>query len=75
MYVDYRPKKSPPSGPALPTRQSLRLRNKDPDGVPLPDPPPEMYQSVDEHVSTGQSMAKKALIRLSFDRKAATLIL
>ncbi|XP_078366574.1 WD repeat-containing protein 76-like isoform X1 [Oculina patagonica] len=44
-----RPKKTPPAGPALPTRQSLRLRNKDPDGVALPDPPQEMYQSVDEH--------------------------
>ncbi len=52
MYVEYRPKKTPPAGPALPTRQSLRLRNKDPDGVALPDPPQEMYQSVDEHVST-----------------------
>ena len=35
----------------LPTRQSLRLRNKDPDGVTLPDLPIKQ-EPVDEHVST-----------------------
>ena len=35
----------------LPTRQSLRLRNKDPDGVTLPDLPIK-HEPVDEHVST-----------------------
>lgn len=50
VYVDCRPKKSPQAGPVLPTRQSLRQRNKAPDGVPLPDPPQEMNQPVDEHV-------------------------
>jgi len=46
-----RPKKSLPSIPALPTRQSLRLQNKDPDGVALPDSPKNnsFSQPVDEH--------------------------
>ncbi|KAJ7380972.1 WD repeat-containing protein 76 [Desmophyllum pertusum] len=44
-----RPKMSPQAGPVLPTRQSLRQRNKAPDGVPLPDLPQEMNQPVDEH--------------------------
>jgi len=44
-----RPKKSSQIGPLLPTRQSLRLRNKDPDGIALPDQPLEMSQAVDEH--------------------------
>ena len=35
----------------LPTRQSLRLRNKDPDGVTLPDLPIKQ-EPVDQHVST-----------------------
>lgn len=43
-----RPKKSS-QGPLLPTRQSLRLRNKDPDGITLPDQPLEISQPVDEH--------------------------
>lgn len=48
---DFRPKKSSQIGPLLPTRQSLRLRNKDPDGIALPDQPLEMSEAVDEHVS------------------------
>lgn len=44
-----RPKKSSQVGPLLPTRQSLRLRNKDPDGIALPDQPLEISQPVDEH--------------------------
>lgn len=51
MHFDYRPKKSSQVGPLLPTRQSLRLRNKDPSGIALPDQPLEMSQPVDEHVS------------------------
>lgn len=51
MHFDYRPKKSAQVGPLLPTRQSLRLRNKDPSGIALPDQPLEMSQPVDEHVS------------------------
>ena len=50
----FRPKKSPQSEPALPTRQSLRLQNKDPTGVTLPDSPKNnnsYSQPVDEHVS------------------------
>ena len=48
----------------LPTRQSLRLRNKDPDGVTLPDLPIKQ-EPVDEHVSTKKimewSMSEKSL--------------
>ncbi|KAM7436162.1 WD repeat-containing protein 76 [Porites harrisoni] len=43
-----RPKKNPREAPMLPTRQSLRLRNKDPDGVTLPDLPIKQ-EPVDEH--------------------------
>jgi len=51
MFFDYRPKKSSKAGPLLPTRQSLRLRNKDPNGIVLPDQPLDISQPVDEHVS------------------------
>lgn len=44
-----RPKKSSKVGPLLPTRQSLRLRNKDPNGIALPDQPLEISQPVNEH--------------------------
>lgn len=45
-----RPKKSVQAAPALPTRQSLRIRKKDPSGVLLPEPSnAEIHQSVDEH--------------------------
>ena len=39
----------------LPTRQSLRLRNKDPDGVTLPELPIKQ-EPVDEHVSTKKKL-------------------
>ena len=51
MFFDFRPKKSPQVGQLLPTRQSLRLRNKDPNGIALPDQQLEISQPVDEHVS------------------------
>lgn len=54
MYFSSRPKKSSQVGPLLPTRQSLRLRNKDPDGIALPDQPLEISQPVDEHVSNNK---------------------
>ncbi|CAH3162855.1 unnamed protein product [Porites evermanni] len=44
-----RPKKNFREAPMLPTRQSLRLRNKDPDGVTLPDLPIKQ-EPVDEHL-------------------------
>ena len=50
-HVDCRPKKNFREAPMLPTWQSLRLRNKDPDGVTLPDLPIKQ-EPVDEHVST-----------------------
>lgn len=49
--ISYRPKKTTQAVPALPTRQSLRIRKKDPSGELLPEPSSsEIYQSVDEHV-------------------------
>jgi len=51
MLFDYRSKKSSTVGPLLPTRQSLRLRNKDPDGIALTDQPLDISEPVDEHVS------------------------
>lgn len=51
IHIYFRPKKSPQSGPVLPTRQSLRLRNKDPQGLALPDTPENTSEPVDEHVS------------------------
>lgn len=45
-----RPKKTTQAVPALPTRQSLRIRKKDPSGELLPEPSSsEIYQTVDEH--------------------------
>ena len=58
MYFSSRPKKSSQVGPLLPTRQSLRLRNKDPDGIQLPDQPLEISQPVDEHVSDNKKCYK-----------------
>lgn len=45
----------------LPTRQSLRLRNKDPDGVTLPDLPIKQ-EPVDEHVSTKKKIMEWSVI-------------
>lgn len=58
MSFDCRPKKSSKVGPLLPTRQSLRLRNKDPNGIALPDQPLEISQPVYEHVSNKKSCYK-----------------
>lgn len=63
--ISYRPKKTTQAVPALPTRQSLRIRKKDPSGELLPEPSSsEIYQSVDEHVRSCLMFCLKFVCKL-----------